>query len=413
MAGVYRSWLAVASDLDLRWPPARSHVRSRPRACWSLALAGLTHRIEQIRQQELRPDVLGGRLVHRLHELGDVHLVPVGDVGLDPVGDQGRAEDRPVAPLVVGRGPAPSLLVVPGHLIGLVGGMGVLGEGQPIRRVSGRLVALPVVLARAQDREVGRGALGPLGHPARHVVGDVAGVHVGPVEEEVDLGRRALEAGRPADVVGVVELGEAQRRVRLVEVRRPGMDEGHRLPVDLPPGVHDSVDGPVRGQRLGAGRRRVAHAGCPGVGLGELLHGQAVALVHVVVGVAAQHLGERVGVVRGRGGGTPGVVLAVAQLHVVVYAGEGRAAGVDGRAGAGGGRVDVLLHQDLRDVVPHLGPHHGDRVPVGRMLGRHQLPDGGERGAVGGQRPPRRRRSRHPGRRPRPSCRTGRRLHHP
>ena len=48
----------------------------------------------------------------------------------------------------------------------------------------------------------------------------------------------------------------------------------------------------------------------------------------------------------------------MAELHVLVHARERRALGVDP------GPVEVLLHEDLRDVVAHLRPHHPDRMVV-------------------------------------------------
>jgi hypothetical protein len=82
-----------------------------------------------------------------------------------------------------------------------------------------------------------------------------------------------------------------------MEVGGAGVDESHRAAVHLSARVHDSVDRAIGGQRLRAGGGRVVEIRRPGVDAHELVHRQTVPLVHVVVGVAAQDLGERVGVI--------------------------------------------------------------------------------------------------------------------
>ena len=132
-------------------------------------------------------DVFGARLIHRGDEFGDAHLAPAGDVGFDVVADQLHAVDRAVAVHVVGCGPLRRLLVVPGDQERRVDGVGVRFEGQHLHRVQAGVIADPVVFARTQHGEVGRGAGRTLWIPAGEVVGDVVGVDVGPVEGEVDL----------------------------------------------------------------------------------------------------------------------------------------------------------------------------------------------------------------------------------
>ena len=118
-------------------------------------------------------------------------------------------------------------------------------------------------------------------------------------------------------VTGIVELQEPQGGVGLVEVGRAGVDEGHRLAVHRPPGVHDPVHRSVSGQRLRARRAHVVGVGGPGVGLAQLVHRPALSLVEVVEGIAAaQHLGEGVGVIRCGRGRAPRIVITVAQLHI-------------------------------------------------------------------------------------------------
>ena len=87
----------------------------------------------------------------------------------------------------------------------------MLLEGEDRRRVQFGVVALPVEFTGSQDREVGRGFRRPHRVPAREVVGDVIRVRVGPVEGEVDLRRRFLEAFRPCREPRFVELGETDR----------------------------------------------------------------------------------------------------------------------------------------------------------------------------------------------------------
>ena len=114
------------------------------------------------------------------------------------VGDHLRALQRAVAVVVVGRRPFRRLLVVPGDEVVRV--RPPAGASRRAgRRPSGStgLEALPVVLAGAQHRQVGRGALGPLRVGAGERVGDVLGVDVGPVEGEVDVRDGLLKPATP------------------------------------------------------------------------------------------------------------------------------------------------------------------------------------------------------------------------
>ena len=70
---------------------------------------------------------------------------------------------------------------------------------------------------------------------------------------------------------------------------------------------------------------------------------------------------KRVGDVLARRGRRPGVVAAVAELDVEVGAGERGPARIERRARRAAGRVDLLLHQDLRREVGDLRAEHRDR----------------------------------------------------
>ena len=243
-------------------------------------------------------------------------------------------------------------------------------ERQHLLGVESRFKAAVVKFARPQDREVGRGFARAQRVPAGQVVGDVIGVDVGPVEAEVDFGDRLLEALGADDEGRVVELGEPDRGVRLVEVGGAVGREGDRLALDRAAGVHDAVDRAVDSQFFGPGRRHVGRIRGPGVRSFELFHRQALALVEVVHFVLAEHLGERVRVIRFAAGGAPGVIATVAELHVVVDAREGGPARVDP------GAVQVLLEQDLGREVPDLRAHHRERVPVRGVQSVDELPVG-------------------------------------
>src|SRR6185295_2016181 len=86
-----------------------------------------------------------------------------------------------------------------------------------------------------------------------------------------------------------------------------------------------------------------------------------------VVGVVAELQREGVDDVLARRGRAPRVVAPAAELDIEVGAGEGRAARVDARAGGRGGRVDVLLHEQLRREVAGLRAEDGERAPGGRL----------------------------------------------
>ena len=214
-----------------------------------------------------------------------------------------------------------------------------------------------------------------------------------------------LKLRRPGEEPGFVQLREADHRVGLVEVGAALVHEGDLLAAHLAAGKDDPVHRAVGGQRLRAGFGRVDRVRRPALGPHQLFHRQALAAVAVVELVLAEDLGEGVDVVGGGRRRAPGVVAAVAELDVEADAGEGGAAGVDP------GAVQVLLHQDLRDVVADLGTHHRDRMAARRVLGRDQLPVRGVRGrftqacagaappmppAAGGCRSSRRSRSRFP-----------------
>ena len=200
-------------------------------------------------------------------------------------------------------------------------------------------------------------------------------VEVAPVEREVHVLRGLVERRGPtAHEARVVHPLEEQGRIGLVPVGRAGADERHVLAVHLTARVDDAVDRAICGQRLGAWRRHVHAVRHPRVFAFEDLHRQALALVAVVEVVLAEHLGERVDVVRCGGRRAPRVVPAVPEQDVEVDPGEGGAARVDP------GPVDVHLHEDLWHVVADLGAQHADRVPGGRLSPRDQLPVGRVRG---------------------------------
>ena len=195
-----------------------------------------------------------------------------------------------------------------------------------------------------------------------------------------------------ADLRGVVEAHEADRRVDLVEVGRAQPREQHRLAADVRAPRDDAELRPQRAQRLRARGRRVAGRRLPRVDALEHLDRLAAAaedVVHVVL--AGRH---RVGVdvVLARRGRAPRVVAPAAELDVEVEADERGAAGVDaGLAGRRGG-VDVLLHEDLRVEVGDLRPGDHQRLAARPTRGRRRAsrwrpPSGTPAGRRAGPRP--------------------------
>ena len=186
----------------------------------------------------------------------------------------------------------------------------------------------------------------------------------------------SLEPRRAAQEVGLVQLREADRSSRPRGSRCCA--GGRRRRRDRAPCRGRRRSRARFGRRSGSASRlgwsRSRSASSCSVWTSFSI-GLALAAMEVVEAVSAEHLGEGVDVVGGRGGRAPGVVAAMAEQDVEVDAGEGGAAGVDARP------VQVLLHQDLGDEVADLRPHHRQRVAGRRLPGGDQLPVGGVGGA--------------------------------
>src|SRR5207245_6133324 len=95
----------------------------------------------------------------------------------------------------------------------------------------------------------------------------------------------------------------------------------------------------VGGQLFSSSGGFVGRVGSPDIGVFQLFHRQAVALVEVVEFVFAENLRERVDVVRFGARDAPGVVAAMAELDVGV---DARACGP---ACIDAGTAQILLHQ--------------------------------------------------------------------
>src|SRR5207302_1762813 len=122
---------------------------------------------------------------------------------------------------------------------------------------------------------------------ARHVVGDVLGIDVGPVEGPGLLARRALEVGGAVDDYRVVPVEERGRRAELIAEGRALRGDGHRN--DLAGGgvlgvcaADDrAVDGSLDLDRQQHGRFRRTGGGLAELRVGALVHRRAHAVVDV------------------------------------------------------------------------------------------------------------------------------------
>ncbi len=278
---------------------------------------------------------------------------------LDLRGEHLHPVHRPVPVLGVGRGEHRGRLVVP-------------AVEEPLRRVD-----LVHVLGRGQEpeplrapgspgRQVGVHVRGAHRVQAADVVGDVLAVHVEPVERVVDMAGGGHPRLRAVGERGLTEAQEADHRVHVMVVGGALVHHRHRLAAKgrgpaLDDAVHGQVDlvverlpadGPVR-------ELLVDHRDALALELIERARRRHRAAVRV-----ADQLQPLVGQVAAGGRGRPGVVDAAAELDET-GPGEGGALGVVA------GRVQVLLHEDLRGEVGHLRAEHRQRVPVCGVAGAH------------------------------------------
>ena len=124
------------------------------------------------------------------------------------------------------------------------------------QRLRGRHEALPLVLRRRREVRI-RPLRAHRVDPGVEV-GDVLVVDVEPVEGVLDPARGLHELRGRGHLLGVVEVGEAERRVDLVVVGGAQLREGVRLAVDRRPVGDDPERGPLGAVGLRPRRGHVA-----------------------------------------------------------------------------------------------------------------------------------------------------------
>ena len=199
------------------------------------------HRAQQRRQDGEAVQVLAGRGLHRLHQVGPGDLPVVqGELVADLRGEHLHPVHRPVPVLAVGGGEQRGRLVVPAveEPLRRVDLVHVLGAAQEARATR----TLPV----APGGQVGVDVRGPHRVQAADVVGDVLVVDVEPVERVVDLGGARHPRLRAVGQRGLAEAQEADHRVHVVVEGGALVHHGHRLAAHGGgPALDDAVHGQV------------------------------------------------------------------------------------------------------------------------------------------------------------------------